>query len=401
MKQHVVAHRRGLSGAVPALLVALTLVLAACSGSPGGGSSTGADGSGKPTAEATAEINFTPSNGSSGVKPRGDIKVSAPQGEIKTVALKNEQGEKVDGRLAEDGKSWKVTEPLGYGKTYTWSGTVHNSDERPVPIKGSFTVVNPQSTVHAQSNVGDGHTYGVAQPIALSFDQPVQNKAAVEKALSVETSKPTEGSWAWLDRGTSVHWRPEEYWKPHTNVHVEANLYGVDMGGGAWGEADITVDFSIGDKQVITGNTQAHRLKLYRAGELIANYPVSYGANSDPRRITRSGTHVVMAEHKQFSMSNAQFDYENVEVPWAIRISNNGEFIHGYEKTIPVQGKKNVSHGCINMAPADAHEVMQFAQIGDPVEITGSSKQLGPSDGAYYDWTIPWSRWQDLSALSG
>src|SRR5699024_4548768 len=216
-----------------------------------------------------------------------------------------------------------------------------------------------------------------------------------------ETNQPIEGSWAWLDRGTSVHWRPKEYWKPHTSVHVEANLYGVNMGGGAWGQSDITVDFSIGDQQLIKGNTQTHRLKLYRDGEQIANYPVSYGASSDPRRVTRSGTHVVMAEHKQFSMSNAQFDYENVEVPWAIRISNNGEFIHGYAPTIPVQGKKNVSHGCINMKPSNAHTVMQFAQIGDPVEITGSSQQLSPADGAYYDWTISWSDWQNLSALNG
>src|SRR5699024_64806 len=308
----------------------------------------------------------------------------------------NDDGEAVEGTLSDDNKTWKVTEPLGYGKSYSWSGTVVGKNDRKAPIEGSFTVVDPESTLHAQFNVGDDRTYGVAEPIALNFDHPVQNKAAAEKALSVKTSKPTEGSWAWLNNDTSVHYRPKQYWKPHTDVHVEADLYGVDLGGGAWGESDITVDLSRGDKQALKGNTQKHQLSLYKAGEKIASYPVSYGANSDPRRITRSGPHVVMATHKQFSMSNAQFDYENVEVPWAIRISNNGEFIHGYAPTIGVQGEQNVSHGCVNMDPDDAKRVMNFVQIGDPVEISGSSKQLGPSDGAYYDWTLSWSKWQSL-----
>lgn len=395
MKQHVVTHRKGVSGAVLALLLTLTLGLAACSGSTTDPKSATTSDEGPPT----ADIELTPAAGTDDVKPRDDVGLSVPNGKLKSVALKNEDGEKVSGKKTENGTSWKVTEPLGYNKTYTWSGTVLNSDEQPVPIEGSFTTVEPESVMHAQSNVGDGDTYGVAQPITLSFEQPVQDKAAVEKALSVETSKPTKGSWAWLDNDTSVHWRPKEYWKPHTDVHVEAKLYGVQMGDGVWGESDLTVDFSIGDQQVIKGNTQTHQLSMYRNGEKLATYPVSYGASSDPRRVTRSGTHVVMAEHEQFSMSNAQFDYHDVVVPWAIRISNNGEFIHGYAPTIGVQGEQNVSHGCVNMAPANAHKLVQFAQIGDPVEITGSSQALGPQDGAYYDWTIDWQKWQSLSAL--
>lgn len=401
VKERDSSQRARTPSTVLALILTLALGLAACSGSSGSGASGDGAGGTSTSSVPAAEVTFTPAAGSNGVKPRESVGIAVGNGKIVSVALSNEQGEKVKGKLAEDAKSWKVTEPLGYGTTYTWSGTAVSDEGKRTPIKGSFTTVQPQSIVHGQFNVGDNRTYGVAMPIALSFDQPIKNKAAVEKALSVQTSTDVKGSWAWLDGGTSVHWRPKEYWPAHTKVHVEAMLYGVNMGGGAYGEADITVDFNIGEQQAIKGNTQTHRLKLFRGGELIANYPVSYGASSDPRRVTRSGTHVVMAEHETFSMSNAQFGYENVEVPWAIRISNNGEFIHGYEKTIPVQGKQNVSHGCINMAPQNAHAVVQFAQIGDPVEITGSSKQLGPSDGAYYDWTISWSQWQTLSALNG
>lgn len=401
MKERDNSHRVRTPGAVLALILTMALGLAACSGSSGSGTSGDGTESTSSKSVPRAEVTFTPAAGTNGVKPRESVGVSVADGKIVSVSLANNKGEKVEGKLAEDAKSWKVTEPLGYGKTYTWSGTVVSKAGKRSPIKGSFTTVKPEGIVDAHFNVGDNRTYGIAMPIALSFSEPVENKAAVEKALSVETSKDVKGAWAWLDGGTSVHWRPKEYWPAHTEVHVEAKLYGVSMGGNTYGKADITVDFTIGDHQVIKGNTQTHRLKLYRDGEMIANYPVSYGASSDPRRVTRSGTHVVMAEHETFSMSNAQFGYQNVEVPWAIRISNNGEFIHGYAPTIPVQGKKNVSHGCVNMAPEDAHAVVEFAQIGDPVEITGSSQQLGPSDGAYYDWTIPWSQWRTLSALDG
>jgi hypothetical protein len=30
---------------------------------------------------------------------------------------------------------------------------------------------------------------------------------------------------------------------------------------------------------------------------------------------------------------------------------------------------------------------------GDPVEITGSTNQLGPEDGDYYDWALTWDQW--------
>jgi hypothetical protein len=36
---------------------------------------------------------------------------------------------------------------------------------------------------------------------------------------------------------------------------------------------------------------------------------------------------------------------------------------------------------------------------GDPVEIAGSSQQLGPPDGDYYDWAVPWDAWAAKSAL--
>jgi hypothetical protein len=35
------------------------------------------------------------------------------------------------------------------------------------------------------------------------------------------------------------------------------------------------------------------------------------------------------------------------------------------------------------------------------VEITGSTEQLGPEDGDYYDWVLTWDQWLAKSAVAG
>ncbi|MGH3951413.1 MAG: L,D-transpeptidase, partial [Pseudonocardiaceae bacterium] len=192
----------------------------------------------------------------------------------------------------------------------------------------------------------------------------------------------------------------KEYWEPGTEVHVDAPIYGVRMGEASYGQADLTVDFTIGRAQVVKGNTQTHRMKVYRDGKKVADYPASYGLDSDPGRVTNSGTHVVMSKHPTYFMTNARYDYEDFEVDWAVRISNNGEFTHSAPWSVADQGERNVSHGCINLAPADAKEFYDSALVGDPFEIKGSDEQLTWRDGAYYDWTYSWSEWQSLSALA-
>jgi lipoprotein-anchoring transpeptidase ErfK/SrfK len=106
-----------------------------------------------------------------------------------------------------------------------------------------------------------------------------------------------------------------------------------------------------------------------------------------------------MSKSPTYSMSNPRYHYENVVVPWAVRISNNGEFIHGLAASVWAQGKRNISHGCANLSPANAKAYYGIAVVGDPVEVTGSSVALGPADGDFYDWTIDWNRWLSMSAL--
>lgn len=394
-----ITRRRYVSGLVSLTLLA-SIGLSACS-SASDAAKPGANApSNTQPSPVAAKVATVPAGGAENVAPGEPVKVTVTDGTLQSVTLTNPDGKQVAGQPSTDQRSWSTTEPLGYGKTYNWAGTAVGANGQQTPISGSFRTAVPKRQLHGQLNVGDGQTYGIAMPIAVTFPSRVVDKAAVEKTLTVETTPKTEGSWAWLEGDTSVHWRPKTYYQPNTQVKVTAKLYGIKLGEGLYGKDDLAASFTIGRSQIVKGNTQSHRMQVIRDGAQIADYPVSYGLDSDPGRVTHSGTHIVMSKHATYSMSNPRYHYEDVNVPWAVRISNNGEFIHGLSASVWAQGKKNISHGCLNLSPKNAKEYYDGVLTGDPVEIEGSSQQLSAKDGDYSDWTYSWQDWTAKSALN-
>ncbi|MVU83594.1 L,D-transpeptidase family protein [Nocardia sp. ET3-3] len=380
-----------------ALVASTAVIAAACSSSKNGGG-----GSAKP-AEPVATVKLEPGNGSENVNPTTPVTATVTNGRIDQLTLTNANGKQVTGTFDAARSKFTVNEVLGYGVTYTWAGTATGTDNKPVAIDGKFTTLSPKSTAPATINIGDGQEVGIAAPIMLQFKGHVENKAAVEKALTVTTTPATEGSWAWLqdqDGGSRVHWRPREYWQPGTTVHVGAKLYGQDMGGGLYGDSDLTSDFKIGRSQIVRGVATSHRVQVIRDGQTVFDFPCSYGEGNEDRNVTRSGIHVVTEKYEDFVMSNPPF-YTNARERWAVRISNNGEFIHANPMSAGAQGNSNVTNGCINLSTADAQAYFPTALYGDPVEVTGTRIQLSAADGDIYDWTIDWETWKGLSALAG
>ncbi|NED69569.1 L,D-transpeptidase, partial [Streptomyces sp. SID10244] len=120
----------------------------------------------------------------------------------------------------------------------------------------------------------------------------------------------------------------KEYYAPGTKVHMSAKLYGVDHGGGAYGAADVTSDFAIGRSQVVKAEASSHQIVVVRDGGVLMTLPCSYGGGDLDRNVTRSGIHVVTEKYEDFFMSNPAAGYFNIRERYAVRISNNGEFIH-------------------------------------------------------------------------
>lgn len=372
-----------------ALVGALTvlLLLSGCG-------SSGTD-PGKP-AGPVAGLALEPGNGADGINPTAPIRATAQRGRFDEIALTNADGKQVAGELSPDRTTWRATTPLGYGGTYTWSGRITGQDGKSVPVRGRFSTLKPEQTVRATVNPIDNAEVGIAMPISVKFDEPVKDKAAVQRALKVDTSVPVEGAWAWLS-DKQVDWRPKNYWPAHTHVRVSADLYGVPYGDGAYGLADLTSEFDIGRAQIVKADVRTHQMVVERDGKQVASYPASYGEEYDPGRNTPNGTYIVMQKDPVEIMDNPRYGYRNVRKTWAARISNHGEFIHENQENAWALGKVNNSHGCINLSAANAKAYYDSALIGDPVEVTGSASTMDPGYDVY-DWLLDWDQWTKRSA---
>lgn len=394
-----ITRRRAL--AALAVGVAAPGTLAACMSAD----KNSADGAAAEDAPKTPTVTYQPADASEDVAPTGNVSVEVTDGWFQKVTLTNAGGRTVAGSLNRDRTAYTITEPLGYGATYTWAGTVVGNDGKAVPLAGSFTTVDPASQVSGRFQLADGQTVGVAAPIILQFDAAIaeDDRAEVEKALKVTTTPPVEGGWAWLPDeagGSRVHWRTREYYPAGTTVHVDAKLYGVPFGDGAYGAADSTLDFSVGRFQVVKAEASSHRIQVVTDAGVIMDFPCSYGEGDLDRNVTRSGIHVVTEKYEDFYMTNPAAGYANVRERFAVRISNNGEFIHANPASSGAQGNSNVTNGCINLSLEDAEQYFNVAMYGDPVEVTGTRLQLSYEDGDIWDWVVPWDEWVAMSALS-
>ena len=352
-----------------------------------------------------AVVSANPAFGATDLSPVAPLTISVAQGTITELHVTNPEGAEVVGTTSPDGTTWTLVEPLGYGKIYTVTGTATGTDAKAVPISGTFTTVTPVDKVSTGISPDPGTVVGVAAPVIVNLGYSPADRALIESHVHITTTPAVEGAWAWVHHDgqdyPSLDWRPKSYWPSGTQVHVESDIYGLDFGGGYFGGDNVTSDFSIGRNQVVLADTQSFQIVVQRDGQTVATYPASFGSGDDigdPNRVTRSGIHVVISKSETTKMSNPAYGYTNIIEHWAVRISDNGEFIHQNQGTVDDQGNTNVSHGCINLSAENAEEYFNSAIYGDPVEVTGSSVPLSSDDGDLYDWTVPWDQWLTMSS---
>ncbi|TVT22100.1 L,D-transpeptidase family protein [Amycolatopsis rhizosphaerae] len=382
-----------------ALAGSAAVLAAACSGGGDGSGGSGgrADGGGpSASAQPLAKVTAEPAVDAKDVSVLQPITLKVTDGSWTDVKVTNPEGRTVDGEFNGDRTVWTSKDELGYGRTYTYAATATGTDGRPVPLSGTFSTVNPAQQVRVTVNPADNADVGVAMPISVKFTADVKNKAAVEAALRVETSTAVEGAWGWLS-ARQVDWRPKEYWPAGTQVKVTANLYGMDLGGGAYPRADVGTRFRIGRNQVVRIHTPDHVMNVYREGSLYRSYPCSNGLDSDVDRNTPNGVFIIMSREPHAIFDNARYGYTNVNKKWACRFSNHGEFIHENQDNAAAIGRINNSHGCVNLLEADAKNYFDSALVGDPVEVSGS-RLPGPIHSDVMDWLVDWPVWKAKSA---
>ena len=85
-------------------------------------------------------------------------------------------------------------------------------------------------------------------------------------------------------------------------------------------------------------------------------------------------------------------------MPYALRVTWSGEFVHAAPWSTANQGLANVSHGCVGMSMSNAIWLFNLTHIGDVIRVINSPRTLEPGNG-YTDWNVPWHTWLKGSAL--
>jgi lipoprotein-anchoring transpeptidase ErfK/SrfK len=332
--------------------------------------------------------------------------VTATDGKLTSVTVTNAvKGNTVKGTLSADGSSWTSAEELGYASTYAVVADAVGVDGKPIEQKSTVKTVTPAAQAYpalTPAPPAAGATFGVGQIIGVSFDHTVTDRAAVEKALTVTTNPPQQGAWHWIDNKT-LHYRPPVYWQAGTTIKLEANLYGVDLGGGVYGKTDRSATYQIHDSWVAKADGNSEQMQIVHNGVMTGTMPISIGKDATP---THAGPHVITDKQQQVVMDSCTYGvcppapaaYKSTEY-WAERISNDGEFVHENPNTVGEQGSSNVSHGCINLSPQNAQAFFAQFGLGDVVEVTNSSGPPLPIYDTYGDWELSWGDWQTGSAL--
>jgi lipoprotein-anchoring transpeptidase ErfK/SrfK len=385
-----------------ALVVVGVLALGGNGGGTGGSGSAarGADGNGRAPADPV-RLTVTPRDKATRVALDTHAKVVADSGRLRAVTVIAGGGRRLAGKLDEDGRSWVSTGALAPATHYRVVADAVDDAGTPARERTTFTTLRPRAELRAAIMPLDGETVGVGLPIGVWFNQPVADRAGVERRLQVSSSKRVTGAWHWFN-DREVHYRPKSYWPAGAKVTLAARLAGTDAGGGLWGVADRTVSFRIGERRVSVVDVRSHRMKVTSGGRTLRTLPVSTGREKYP---TTNGVHFVIEKNAVKLMDSSTVGIPRnspggyyQKVAWSVRISNSGEFVHAAPWSTGSQGRANVSHGCVNLSTANARWYFGLTRRGDVVEIRGSPKRPGASFGVA-DWNMSWSRWLAGSAL--
>nr|WP_030855102.1 Ig-like domain-containing protein [Streptomyces sp. NRRL S-475] len=391
-----------LASAIGVLLLAVT----ACGGGGTGAGSGEGGGKGKDSGAAQstqseAVVGITPKDGAKSVDTSGALKVTAQQGKLTEVEVKDAKGKKVDGEISGDGASWTPSTHLAGATKYTVHAVAKDSDGRTAAEDAGFTTLTPENTFTGTFTPEDGSKVGVGMPFSVRFSRGITNPEDVEKAIRITTEPAVDvqGHWFGNDR---LDFRPEKYWKPGTKVTVDLNLDGVEGRSGVYGEQDKTVKFTIGRNQVSVVDAKKLTMKVMRDGKTIKTIPVTTG---QPGMETWNGQ-MVISEMLTVTRMNGETvgyggEYDIKDVPHAVRLTTSGTFLHGNYWASGAFGNYNASHGCIGLRDVRggwdkkvaAAWFFNHSMIGDVVVVKNSEDQTVAPDNGLNGWNMSWEKW--------
>ena len=203
-----------------------------------------------------------------------------------------------------------------------------------------------------------GAVVGVAHPVIVTFANPVIDRAAAERTITVSAARQMTGRFEWTDDNV-VQWLPDGFWPAHSTVKVTA--------------AGWKTDFNASSAVVGVVSISKHRFTVSIDDQVVRDMPASMGK---PKHPTPTGTFSAMSKEQSVIMDSRTIgiplnDPEGyrLTVNWAVRVTSGGVYVHSAPWSVDQQGVSNVSHGCVNLSPDNAEWYFNTVHIGDPIIV--------------------------------
>ena len=386
----------GLGGLV---LAGGTGVVLLNSSSGDSGNSVAKGGADRPTPTPAPVVAVVVGSTGSTVPWQRPLTFSVTHGTLTSVQAFDADGTALPGTLTPT--SWTSTGTLVPGHAYALHANVNNSAGKASALDRRVTAAAATSLLKASVSP-DGGTYGIGQAVIVRFNKQVSgttSRQAVLDHLKVTSTPEVRGAWHWYN-SFEVHYRGPDYWKPGTTIKVTAALAGVHLPGTeTWGATDaVSAHYAIGDALVATVDVTAHIMTVRRGGVLVRTVKVSTGRDKYP---TKGGVHVVLVREQRHLYDSATVGIPRASpdgyyeyLPWSVRISNGGAFVHANPATTKVQGVANVSHGCVNASIVDAKWFYDNSKLGDIVNVIHAAVPPNNGDEGMADWNYTWAQWR-------
>jgi lipoprotein-anchoring transpeptidase ErfK/SrfK len=411
---------RRMRAARPAVLLALAsclvIGLLACNDgrSPGAGGSRAGSASAS-AAPAVKEPTIKLSGTSKAVSYRSPVMITVTDGLLSSLKVDTTRGDgELEGDVAADGGSWSSQAPPKPATSYRATAQIKDAAGEVTTKTVAFTVAKVPEDQRLSFTVtpDNGAKVGIGQPIVVRFLTPVSKRAAIEKVMRVDAKTPSgkrvTGSWHWLN-SQQIDWRPKAFWTPGTKVTLSMDIAGVKASSVRYGRKDYSETFRIGSSHITKVNASTDRVRVYRDGALVHNWPTGTGRRGLE---TFSGTYIVLNKSAVVQMDSCSAritcdkkdpDYYDEKEYWATRVTASGTFLHAASWD-GLLGQANTSHGCIHLSDSDAKEFYDHAVPGDVVIVSntgrGPGERIATQDPGLYDWNISWTKWKAGSALS-
>ncbi len=400
--------RAGHPAALRAGLAALLLTaLTGCSGDVG----SWFDGAPRSPEEA---IRVVPEDNARDVRAGSPLEVTVPEGRlerVKVLRVEDAERQEVRGRISADGTSWQpdaadASARLVLAAKYTVHAVAVDEEGKRQARTTSFTTFVPEERFIGYFKPENRSTVGTGMIVSFSFNRPIRDRAAVERAIRVTSrpAVPVVGHWFGKER---LDFRPRTYWKPGTRVTADIRLRDVQAAPGVYGIQHKTVGFTVGRHQTALVDAAAHTMTVTRDGEVLAEVPISAGTAKNP---TYNGK-MVVSEMQDVTRMNGRTvgfggEYDIADVPHAVRLTSSGTFLHGNYWARGVFGSRNTSHGCIGLRDVKggsestpAGWFFDRTLIGDVVEVVNSTDRNVAPDNGLGGWNMGWDQWAAGSAL--